>query len=68
MNICKTRRIVDDEPELPVAYICCNFRPTIGDTPSLLSFAEVKTLFHELGHALLHMLTRVDVGQVSGIH
>jgi oligopeptidase A len=68
MNICTTRRKLDGEIETPVAYICCNFRPPVGDTPSLLEFGEVKTLFHEMGHALQHMLTRVEVGQVSGIH
>lgn len=53
---------------LPVAYICCNQRPPLGDTPSLMSFSEVVTLFHEMGHALQHMLTRVDNGFVSGIN
>ena len=36
-------------------------------TPSLMTFGEVETLFHECGHALQHMLTRVDEGHVSGI-
>jgi oligopeptidase A len=67
MNICASRRLVKGEIEIPVAYICCNNRPPIGSTPSLLSFGEVTTLFHEMGHALQHMLTRVDIGQVSGI-
>jgi oligopeptidase A len=67
MNICTSRRFTKGELEIPVAYICCNNRPPIGSTPSLLSFGEVTTLFHEMGHALQHMLTRVDIGQVSGI-
>jgi oligopeptidase A len=67
MNICTSRRIIKGDLEIPVAYICCNNRPPVGDAPSLLSFGEVTTLFHEMGHALQHMLTTVNVGQVSGI-
>ena len=67
MNICNSRRMLDGELEIPVTYICCNNAPPIGNKPSLLSFGEVTTLFHEMGHALQHMLTRVDIGQVSGI-
>ena len=35
---------------LPVAYLNCNGSPPVGDTPSLMTFAEVNTLFHEFGH------------------
>ncbi len=52
---------------LPVAYVNCNQRPALGDAPSLMSFQEVTTLFHEFGHALQHMLTTVDHGFVAGI-
>jgi len=52
---------------LPVAYICCNQTPPVDDVPSLMSFREVETLFHEFGHALQHMLTRVDHGAAAGI-
>jgi len=51
----------------PVAYLNCNGSPPVGDTPSLMTFAEVKTLFHEFGHGLQHMLTNVNIGSVSGI-
>ncbi len=54
-------------PRLPVAYLVCNQTPPVGDRPSLMSFDEVKTLFHEFGHGLQHMLTRVDYGLASGI-
>ena len=43
----------------PVAYLVCNSSPPIGDTPSLMSFNDVRTLFHEAGHGLQHMLTEV---------
>ena len=53
---------------LPVAYLICNQTPPIGDTPSLMSFEEVKTLFHEFGHGLQHMLTTINYPQASGIN
>jgi len=52
---------------LPVAHMVCNQIPPIGDKPSLMTFREVETLFHEFGHALQHMLTEVEEGMVSGI-
>ncbi|NEO84508.1 MAG: M3 family metallopeptidase [Spirulina sp. SIO3F2] len=52
---------------LPVAYLTCNQMPPVADKPSLMSFGEVETLFHEFGHGLQHMLTQVDNPEVSGI-
>ncbi len=52
---------------LPVAYLVCNQTPPVGDRPSLMTFHEIETLFHEFGHGLQHMLTRVDYGLASGI-
>ncbi len=52
---------------LPVAYLVCNGSPPVEDNPSLMTFREIETLFHEFGHALQHMLTRVDLGLASGI-
>jgi oligopeptidase A len=52
---------------LPVAYLICNQSPPVDGKPSLMSFNEVKTLFHEFGHGLQHMLTTVDYGMASGI-
>ena len=52
---------------LPVGYLICNQMPPVGGRPSLMSFGEVTTLFHELGHGLQHMLTTVDEGLCSGI-
>lgn len=37
---------------LPVAHMVCNQSPPIGGKPSLMTFREVETLFHEFGHAL----------------
>ena len=53
---------------LPVAYLICNQTPPVDSKPSLMSFNEVKTLFHEFGHGLHHMLTTVDYGLAAGIH
>jgi oligopeptidase A len=58
----------DGSPVLPVAYLVCNQSPPVGDTPSLMTFAEVETLFHEFGHGLHHMLTTVERPQAAGIN
>jgi len=52
---------------LPVAYLICNGSPPVDGNPSLMTFREIETLFHEFGHTLQHMLTRVDLGLASGI-
>lgn len=51
----------------PVAYLICNQAPPVGDEPSQMTFREVETLFHEFGHGLQHMLTRVEEPMASGI-
>ena len=69
MDSCRTRRrLSDGSLQLPIAYLVCNFTPPIGDQPALLTHNEVTTLFHEFGHGLHHMLTRIDVAGVSGIN
>merc|ERR1711966_469336 len=55
------------DARLPVAHMVCNQTPPIGGKPSLMTFREVETLFHEAGHAFQHMLTKVDCGLCSGI-
>ena len=52
---------------LPVAYLVCNQAPPIDGAPSLMTFHEVETLFHEFGHGLQHMLTTVDEPMAAGI-
>jgi len=61
------RRLAGGVLRSPVAYLVCNQTPPVGDQPSLMTFDEVTTLFHEFGHGLQHMLTRVDCGLVSGL-
>ena len=64
MDECVTR----EKGVLPIAYLTCNQTPPNGDTPSLMSFGEVTTLFHEFGHGLQHMLTQIDEPGASGIN
>jgi len=52
---------------LPVAYLTCNQTPPVDGKPSLMTFGEVETLFHEFGHGLQHMLTTVDFVGAAGI-
>ena len=68
MDECRVRRDVQGSVQLPVAYLTCNFTPPVGDQPALLTHDEVVTLFHEFGHGLHHMLTKVDYSAVSGIN
>lgn len=68
MDDCIVRSISARYQRLPVAHLVCNSTPPVGDTPSLMTFREVETLFHEFGHGLQHMLTTVDLRDVSGIN
>ncbi|MGB1091001.1 MAG: oligopeptidase A [Oceanobacter sp.] len=67
MDVCRSRRNTESGVQLPVAYMVCNFTPPVGDQPALMTHDELTTLFHEFGHGLHHMLTRMDVAAVSGI-
>ena len=68
MDDCIARSVTTNETRLPVAHLICNGTPPVGDTPSLMTFREVETLFHEFGHGLQHMMTTVDLRDVSGIN
>ena len=69
MDECLVRsRRPDGTPVLPVAYLICNQSPPVWETPSLMTFEEVETLFHEFGHGLQHMLTTVERPQAAGIN
>ena len=57
----------DGEIKLPTAYIVCNFPQSTEETPSLLRHSDVVTLFHEMGHALHHLLSKIEEPFVSGI-
>lgn len=62
--------IIDNQVtvRLPVAYLICNQTPPIGEQPSLMTFGEVTTLFHEFGHGLQHMLTQINYPGAAGIN
>jgi oligopeptidase A len=62
------KRNADQTVQTPVAYLTCNLTPPIGDDPAMFTHDEVITLFHEFGHGLHHMLTRVEHVGVSGIN
>lgn len=62
------RRSAQGELVSPVANLVCNFTPAVGDKPALLTHDEVTTLFHEFGHGLHHLLTRVEHAGASGIN
>ena len=69
MDECLVRQTgADGTVVLPVAYLVCNQSPPVEETPSLMTFAEVETLFHEFGHGLHHMLTTVERPQAAGIN
>jgi oligopeptidase A len=69
MDDCRARRLKSTgEIQLPVAYLTCNFSSPVGDKPALLTHDEVVTLFHEFGHGLHHMMTKVACASVSGIN
>jgi oligopeptidase A len=69
MDECQVRRQkLDASQQYPVAYLTCNFNGSVGDKPALFTHDEVVTLFHEFGHGLHHMLTKINVGGVSGIN
>ena len=68
MDECAGRRRVGQDLQTPVAYLVCNFRPPLGDQPGLLTHDEVVTLYHEFGHGLHLLLTRVEESALSGIH
>ncbi|MDP6526013.1 MAG: M3 family metallopeptidase [Kiritimatiellia bacterium] len=61
-------RMADGKLEEPVAYLVCNQTVPVDEKPSLMTFNEVTTLFHEFGHSLQHMLTIVDEPDASGLH
>ncbi|MGN2390360.1 M3 family metallopeptidase [Pelomicrobium sp. G1] len=63
-----TRRRLPSGLQAPAAYLTCNFSAPQGGRPALLTHDEVITLFHEFGHGLHHLLTRVDELAVAGIN
>ena len=68
MDECVGRARLNGIDDLPVAFLICNFMPPQGDRPGLLTHDELVTLFHEFGHCLHHLLTRVDWPSAAGIN
>ncbi len=68
MDDCVTRRVTREGVQTPVAYLTCNLSPPVDGAPALFTHDEVVTLFHEFGHGLHHLLTRIDHPAVAGIH
>jgi oligopeptidase A len=68
MDECINRYHIDGNTQIPVAYLTCNLTPPVGEEPALFTHDEVITLFHEFGHGLHHMLTKIDVPEVAGIN
>ncbi|MGY6631983.1 MAG: M3 family metallopeptidase [Wenzhouxiangella sp.] len=71
MGVCRSRlklgRTQPSHQQQPIAYLTCNFAPPAPNRPSLLAHDDVVTLFHEFGHCLHHLLTRIDLPAVGGI-
>ena len=68
MDECLVRRQTEEGIQTPVAFLTCNFSEPVGDKPALFTHDEVTTLFHEFGHGLHHMLTKIHHAGVSGIN
>lgn len=68
MDECRVRHHYGKDLQYPVAYLTCNFMPPVEGKPALLTHDDVLTLFHEFGHCLHHMLTKVNYPSVAGIN
>jgi oligopeptidase A len=69
MDECRIRRkLTNNKIQIPVAYLNCNFSKPTRNKLSLLTHEEVCTLFHEFGHCLQHLLTKINYLEVSGIN
>ncbi|MBT8100225.1 MAG: M3 family metallopeptidase, partial [Gammaproteobacteria bacterium] len=65
---CINRKNLNGQATLPVGYLVCNFSPPEAGKDSLLTHNDIVTLFHEFGHMLHHLLTRIDIPSVAGIN
>ena len=68
MDECRVRYAKQDFMQYPIAYLTCNFMRPVDGKPALLTHDDVITLFHEFGHCLHHMLTKVSLPSVAGIN
>ncbi len=68
MDECKALRVLQDgQVQRPLAFLNANFLPPREGEPAYLTHDEVLTLFHELGHVLQHVLTKISLHEVGGI-
>jgi len=65
---CVNRKNLNGDATLPVGYLVANFAPPVDGRDSLLTHTDIVTLFHEFGHMLHHLLTRIDYPSVAGIN
>jgi oligopeptidase A len=65
---CINRKNLNGKATLPVGYLVCNFSPPNETGRSLLTHEDVVTVFHEFGHMLHHLLTRIDYPSIAGIN
>lgn len=68
MDECRVRRLVNGKLQTPIAFLTCNFNRPVAGNPALFTHDDVQTLFHEFGHGLHHLLTKIDYADVSGIN
>jgi len=69
MDECRERRRkLDGSLQYPIAYLTCNFMPGLANQEAYLTHDDVVTVFHELGHCLHHLLSKIDVSAISGIN
>ncbi len=68
MDQCLNRLWNEADLQVPIAHLICNFSLPTANTPSLITHDEMVTVFHEMGHVLHHLLTRIDYPSVGGIN
>ncbi|SMO51163.1 peptidyl-dipeptidase Dcp Metallo peptidase. MEROPS family M03A [Saccharicrinis carchari] len=66
MNSYRKQQVINGRAVTPIITMVCNFTSATKDTPALLSFDEVSTLFHEFGHALHGLLSNCQYASLSG--
>lgn len=65
---CISRKNLNGHAIPPAGFLVCNFSPPGENSPSLLTHDDVVTVFHEFGHMLHHLLTRIDYPSIAGIN
>ncbi|MEN5264956.1 M3 family metallopeptidase [Stenotrophomonas sp. TWI587] len=68
MDDCRNRRETAAGVQTPLVYLVCNFGKGAAGQPATFSHGDVTTLFHEMGHGLHQLLTRIGELGVAGIN